>query len=63
MDIIRKLIKYFLKNTPTETMFTLTIFKILLFEGRSVLEPAQRVPGGERVNSKPLWRHDLKMQT
>ena len=30
-------------------MFTLTVFEILLFEGRSVLGPAQRVPGSERV--------------
>ena len=30
-------------------MFTLTIFEILLFEGRSVLGPAQQAPGSEIV--------------
>ena len=30
-------------------MFTLTVFEILLSEGRSVLSPAQRVTGSERV--------------
>ena len=28
-------------------MFTLTVFEILLFEGRMVLGPAQQVPGNE----------------
>ena len=42
-------IKYYLKNVLVKTMFTLTIYKILLFEGRSVLGPARRVPGSERV--------------
>ena len=31
-------------------MFTLTVFEILLFEGRSVLGPAQRLPESESVN-------------
>ena len=31
-------------------MFTPTVFKILLFEGRSALAPAQQVPRSERVN-------------
>ena len=33
-----------------KTMFTLTDFEILLVEGRSVLEHAQRVPVSESVN-------------
>ena len=31
---IRKLVEYSLKNVPAKTMFTLTIFEILLSEGR-----------------------------
>ena len=49
LDIIRKLIKYSLKKLPVKAIFTLTVFEILLFEGRSVLRPAQRVTGSERV--------------
>ena len=49
LRIIRKLIKYSLKKVLKKTMFTLTVFEILLFEGRSVLEPAQRIPGNKRV--------------
>ena len=30
-------------------MLALTIFEVLLFEGRSVLGPVQRVPRNERV--------------
>ena len=30
-------------------MFTLTIFEILLFEERSLLRPAQRVTGSDRL--------------
>ena len=32
-----------------KTMITLTIFEILLFEGKPVLGPAERVPGSERI--------------
>ena len=32
-----------------KAMFTLTIFEIFLFEGRSVLRPAQRITVSERV--------------
>ena len=35
-------------------MFTLTVFEILLFEGRSVLSPAQRGAGSETVNFHSL---------
>ena len=42
-------IEYYLKNVLVKTMFTLTVFNILLFEGRSVLGPTHRVPGSERV--------------
>ena len=30
-------------------MFTLTVFEVLLFQGRSVLWPAERVTGIEKV--------------
>ena len=33
-------------------MFALAVFEILLFEGKSVLCPAQRVAGSERVKKK-----------
>ena len=33
-----------------KAMFDLSVFKILLFEVRSVLLPAQRVAGSERIN-------------
>ena len=35
--MIRKLIEYSLKDVVVKAMFTLTVFEILLFEGRSVL--------------------------
>ena len=44
LHTIRKLIEYSLK-----AMFTLTVFRILLFKGRLVLSPAQRGTGSERV--------------
>ena len=37
---IRKLIEYSLKNVSVKAMFT--VFEVFLFEGRSVLSPAQR---------------------
>ena len=43
MDIIRKLIEYFLKNMLVKEMFTLTLFEILLFKERSILSPTQWV--------------------
>ena len=43
LDIIRKFIQYtFKKNVVVKSMFTLTVFEILLLESRSVLSPAQR---------------------
>ena len=33
-----------------KVMFALNVFEILLFEGRSILWPAQKVAGNERVN-------------
>ena len=42
MHTIKKLIEYSLKNVIVKAMFTLTVFEILLFEGRSVLPPSQR---------------------
>ena len=47
-ESIRKVIKYSFKNV-TVKMFTLTIFKILLFLGRSVPSPAQQSTGSERA--------------
>ena len=44
------LIKYSLKNSYMKAMFTLTIFGILLFEGRLILGPTHGAPGSERVN-------------
>ena len=44
---IRKLAEYSLKNVKAKAMFTLTV---LLRKGRSVLSPAQRDTGNERVN-------------
>ena len=38
-----------LKNPLMDAMFTLTILKILPFEGRSVLSPSQRGTESERV--------------
>ena len=34
---IKNLVEYFLKNVHAKAMFTLTVFEILLSEGRSVL--------------------------
>ena len=49
LHIISKLIKNSLEKFRVKTVFTATVFEILLFEGRSVLGPAQRVPASERV--------------
>ena len=46
----RKLVEYSLENVAAKAMFTLTVFEILLSEGRSVLSPTQRGTGSERVN-------------
>ena len=50
LHTIRKLAEYSLKNVAAKAMFTLTVFEILLSEGRPVLSPAQRGTGSERVN-------------
>ena len=47
--LIRKLIEYSLKKVGVNSRFTPTVFKILLSEGRSVLSPAHRGAGSERV--------------
>ena len=49
LDIIRKLIKYSLTNFLVKGMFTNIAFEILLFEGRSILWPAQQITGSKRV--------------
>ena len=49
MHIIRNRIKYPLKNLSLVTNVTKFVLKILQFEGNSVLELAQEVPGSKRV--------------
>ena len=53
-DIIRKLIEYFVKYVLLKAIFTLTVFKIFLFEGQLVFSPAQRGTGSGRVNSSDI---------
>ena len=48
---IKKLINYSLQYIPVKAIFTLRIFEILLFEGRSVLSPAQRGTDSEKVKN------------
>ena len=50
LHTIKNLVEYSLKNVVAKAMFTLTVFEILLSEGRSVLSPAQRGTGSERIN-------------
>ena len=45
LHIIRNLMKKSFKMLLVETMFTLTVFQILLFEVFLVLRPTQRFPG------------------
>ena len=52
LHTITKLVEYSLENFVVKTMFTLTVFEILLFEGRSVLSPAQRGTKSKRVELK-----------
>ena len=52
LHTIRKAIEYTLKNVLVWTIFTLTIFKILLFEGRSALPTNKRGTASERVKKK-----------
>ena len=40
-------------------MFTPTVFDILMPEGRSVLSPAQRGTGSERVNGNKIMASKL----
>ena len=49
LHTIRKAIEYTLKNVLVWTIFTLTIFKILLFEGRLALPTNKRGTASERV--------------
>ena len=48
-DVIRKLIKYSLKNLRVKLMLAVAVFNILPFECRLVLAPA--LEGSERVNT------------
>ena len=43
-------VEYSLKNVPAKAMFTLTVSEMLLSKVKSVLSPAQRGTGSERVN-------------
>ena len=52
LHTIRKLIEYSLKNIVMKVVFTPTVFEILMSECRSVLSPAQRGTGSERVNKR-----------
>lgn len=45
LHIIRNIMKKYFKMLLVETMFTLTVFQILLFEVFLVLRPTQRFPG------------------
>ena len=49
LDIIRKLIEFSLKSNCVNAIFSLTVFGILLFKGRSVLWSVQLVTGCKRV--------------
>ena len=51
LNAIRKLMKYSLKHSFVKAMFTLTVFEILLFVGRTVLSPAQWSVKSERVKN------------
>ena len=46
---IRKFLQYSLKNFLVKAIFTLTVFEILLFQGRLVLSPTQQGTGSVRV--------------
>ena len=52
LHTITKLVEYSLENFVVKTMFTLTVFEILLSEGRSVLSPAQWGTKSKRVELK-----------
>lgn len=36
-------------------MFTLNVLELMLFDGRSVLTPAKRLAGSDRVKSEAVW--------
>lgn len=59
--IIRKLVEYFLKNVRVKSMFTLTVFEMLLFDGRTILSPSQRGAGRERVSRFSFQGTGLKI--
>ena len=48
LDTITKLIEHSFKNEGMKATFALIVFEMFLFEGRSVLLPAQR--GTEKIN-------------
>ena len=45
-----KAYQIFFKNVPVKAMFTVSVFEILLFEGRSVFSPAHRNTRSERAD-------------
>ena len=60
LHTIKNLVEYSLKNVVAKAMFTLTVFEILLSEGRSVLSPAQWGTGSERVKGKESFVNIFK---
>ena len=57
---IRKLLEYSLKNDSVKTIFNLTAFEILLFEGRLALSPVQQGTGSKRANDHLPNQQNLK---
>ena len=47
--MIGKVTEYSLSNVSIKTMFTLTVFEILLFKGNLVLSPTQQGAESKRV--------------
>ena len=49
LHILKRIFYYYLKNGVVKSLFTVTVFRILVFEVRLVLGYAERVLGRERV--------------
>ena len=59
LDINRKVIKYYSKKFLEKSIFTLTIFEILMFNSRSILPPPPPIHPREVQGAKG-WNHNLK---
>ena len=59
MEIIRKLIK---KRFSVKAMFTLTFAKVLLFEVKMILAPAQQCAGSKKVKFSAIKRKQQQQQ-